>query len=214
MALRLRLDSNSMGVSKARFEAFSDGVFAIVITLLVLELRVRPHLSGSDLHRELVQQVPRVGAYVLIFLSVGVFWVAHHLMVGSAACIDRVLLWVNLFFLMWVSLLPFAAGVLGGYPNSREAVALYGLNMVLVEVFLIWIWSRITHHLLGDGIGRNFVRTGFRRIQSGLLLYGGGARSALFAPTRVSLALFWLVPVSYVFLQAVSDGSSNAPHLK
>jgi len=84
--------SNSAGVSKARFEAFSDGVFAIVITLLVLELRVGEHLAAGDLHKELLAQLPRLGAYVLTFLSVGVFWVAHHLMVGSAERVDRVLL--------------------------------------------------------------------------------------------------------------------------
>ena len=85
---------------------------------------------------------------------------------------------------------------------------------MLAEIFLLWIWSRITRHLLSEDIGRNFTRTGFRRTQTGLLLYTGGALSALFAPTWVSLALYWLVPVSYVFLQAVSDGSPNASHLK
>jgi len=208
------LQSNSSAISKARFEAFSDGVFAIVITLLVLELRVHPTLSAPNLHKELLAQLPRLGAYVLTFLPVGVFWVAHHLMVGSAERVDRVLLWVNLFFLMWVSLLPFSAGVLGGYPNSREAVALYGCNMTLVEVFLLWVWGHITRHLLDKNIGRGFIQTGFRRIQTGLLLYSAGALLAFFAPTWVALALFWLVPISYVFLQAVSDASPNAPHLK
>jgi len=201
-------------ISKARFEAFSDGVFAIVITLLVLELRVSQHLSTPNLHKELLAQLPRLGAYVLTFLSVGVFWVAHHLMVGSAARVDRVLLCVNLFFLRWVSLLPFSAGLLGGYPNSREAVALYGCNMTLVEVFLLWVWGRITRHLSGEDIGRGFVQTGFRRIQTGLLLYSAGALSAFFAPTWVALVLFWLVPISYVFLQAVRDAPPDAPHLQ
>lgn len=66
--------SASAPIFKARFEAFSDGVFAIVITLLVLELRVGQHLSAPDLHKELLAQLPRLGAYILTFLSVGVFW--------------------------------------------------------------------------------------------------------------------------------------------
>lgn len=197
--------SASTPISKARLEAFSDGVFAIVITLLVLELRVHQNFSLDALHRELLAQLPRLGAYVLTFLSVGVFWVAHHLMLGAAERVDRTLLWINLFFLLFVALLLFAAGVLGGYPHAVETVRLYGLNMVCVEVFLIAFWARITRHLLKPSIKPKYVNAGFQRTYAGLGLYAAGAVSAFFVPPWLGVALFWLVPVSYVYVQTVRD---------
>ena len=129
------MQPSATGVSKARLEAFSDGVFSLVITLLVLELRLPETLRNDQIVRALIEQWPRVLAYVLSFLSVGVFWVAHHLMLQAAARSDRVLLWINNLFLMLVALVPFAASVLGSYPGARAAVVLYGANLIAVELF-------------------------------------------------------------------------------
>lgn len=126
-------------------------------------------------------------------------------MLGAAERIDRMLLWINLFFLLFVALLPFAAGVLGGYPHAPETVRLYGGNMAFVEVFLIAFWARITRHLLQPGIKPKFVNGGFRRTYAGLGLYGTGALSAFFVPPWVGVALFWLVPFFYVYVQTVRD---------
>lgn len=126
-------------------------------------------------------------------------------MVGAAERVDRVLLWINNFFLLLVALLPFSAGVLGGYPHSRDAVALYGGNMVLVEVFLIWIWARITGHLARPETPQSLVKSGFARTNAGLLIYATGALLGVVGLPIVGIALFWAAPLSYVYLQAIVD---------
>ncbi|BCM91742.1 potassium channel [Abditibacteriota bacterium] len=199
------------GISKARFEAFSDGVFAIAITLLVLELRVHGNLPVDKLRDELIAQLPRLGAYILTFLSLGVFWVAHHLMLGAASRVDRLLLWLNNFFLMFVTLLPFSAGVLGSYTHSRDAVAIYGLNMTLIEIFLIWIWVHIVRHLKREDVSPLLVRSGFRRTFAGLGIYVFGALLGLSGLPLVGIALFWAAPVSYILLQTFVD---HRPHAR
>lgn len=130
-------------------------------------------------------------------------------MLGAAARVDRILLWVNLFFLLFVALLPFSAGVLGGYPNSREMVWIYGLNMVMVEVFLISIWRHITRHLLREGVSQALVRAGFRRTATGLSLYLLGIALAQVSSVA-SLILFWVVPATYIFLQTVTDSKIDS----
>ncbi len=197
--------AESSGFSKSRFEAFSDGVFAIAITLLVLELRVRANLPPDKLLHELLAQLPRLGAYVLTFLSLGVFWVAHHLMLGSAARVDRLLLWINNIFLMFVTLLPFAASILGGYPHSGMAVALYGLNMILIEIFLIWIWVHIVRYLKRENVSPALVKTGFRRTFAGLAIYIIGTLLGLVGYPLLGIVLFWASPFSYMVLQTFVD---------
>lgn len=203
------MQHKSSSVSKTRFEAFSDGVFAIAITLLVLELHISSNIAPDKLHHAILAQLPRLGAYVLTFLAVGVFWVAHHLMVEGAERIDRLLLWVNNFFLMFVALLPFAASVLGSYPHSGEAVTLYGLNMIGIEVFLIWIWIHITRDLRGEGLSQRFVRIGFQRIGIGLAIYIVGSLLGLAGFPFIGIAVYWAAPLSYIVIQTFFDDRAH-----
>ena len=200
------------GVSQGRLEAFSDGVFAIVITLLVLELRLPETLRDDQIVAALGEQWPHLLAYFLSFLSVGVFWVAHHLMLRAAGRGDRTLLWVNNLFLMIVALVPFSASVLGSYPGARAAVVLYGANLIGVELLLIWVWWHITRTgLLAAGTSPRLVRAGFTRTVGGIAVHLLGIALAFVGPTALSIALFWLVPLGYIALQGWLDRSlSNA----
>jgi uncharacterized membrane protein len=116
-------------VNKGRLEAFSDGVFAIVITLLILDVRV-PDVPIDQLWGALLALWPRVLAHVTTFLLIGMYWVFHHHGLHRAARTDGVFVWLNLIFLLFVSFLPFPTSMLGRYPGQQLPVVLYGVNLL------------------------------------------------------------------------------------
>ena len=116
-------------VEFSRIVAFSDGVFAIAITLLVLNLGVPPHTSGAELDNVLWEQRQDVLAYALSFAIIGRFWVVHHRFFSSVVGFDGRLLGLNLFYLGWIALFPFSAGVFGAHAGDTAAVVLYAVNL-------------------------------------------------------------------------------------
>ena len=113
---------------KGRLEAFSDGVFAIIITIMVLELKV-PH-GGNDL-RALIPVIPVFISYILSFIYVGIYWNNHHHMLQATKSVNGRILWANLYLLFWLSLIPFATAWMGENHFSQWPIALYGFVMVM-----------------------------------------------------------------------------------
>lgn len=116
-------------VEFSRIVAFSDGVFAIAITLLVLNLSVPEHIHGNDLNKVLWEQRQDLFAYVISFAVIGRFWIIHHRFFGSVVGFDGRLLGLNLFYLGWVALFPFSAGVFGDHAGDSAAIVLYAINL-------------------------------------------------------------------------------------
>jgi len=102
------------GLSKTRIEALTDGIFAIAMTLMVFDIKVAPvaHMDQWNLRHELIQLWPRFLAYVISFVMLGVYWVGHHNQYHYIRRTDRPFLWINIFFLMGVSLIPFSTSLL------------------------------------------------------------------------------------------------------
>ena len=116
---------------KARLEAFTDGVLAIAITLLTLDLKVPPHGSGRPLSQALLHEWPSYLAYLVSFLVVGIIWVNHHAMFQLVRQVDRKLLFLNLVLLLFVVLIPFATATVADYFSLHDwdtqvAMMLYG----------------------------------------------------------------------------------------
>jgi len=122
--------SASGGLSKTRIEALTDGIFAIAMTLMVFDIKLPAPTQTTpwSLHYELIRLWPRFLAYTISFIMLDVYWVHRRT--------DRGFLWINVFFLMGVSLLPFSTGLLGQYPAVRTALVVYGLNLIMVGGFL------------------------------------------------------------------------------
>jgi len=145
---------------KNRLEAFSDGVFAIIITILVLELKI-PHADNIS---NLKPLIPVFISYVLSFLYVGIYWNNHHHLFHVVDRVDGKLLWANLHLLFWLSLLPFATGWMGENHFSTWPVALYGIVLLMAGVAwtimarrLIWVHgkeSKLAHAYGRDLKGR------------------------------------------------------------
>jgi uncharacterized membrane protein len=180
---------------KGRVEAFTDGVMAIIITIMVLELKV-PH--GEDLSA-LLELWPVFLSYVLSFIYVGIYWNNHHHMFQAARSISSRVLWANLHLLFWLSLLPFSTGWMGENHFARWPVAILGVNLFMAGVaFTILLFSVIHHHGRDSDIGK--AVKGDTKGKVSLAIYAASIFCALFVNNWLGFfllfvpAALWLIP--------------------
>lgn len=151
-------------ISRGRTQALNDGVFAIVVTLLVLELKV-PHLTAPDSLSELTEALrellPKFVSWVISFMTVCVIWLNHHRLFKMMARIDNGLFWWNANLLFWTSFIPFPTGLMGDYPTNKLAVSFYG--MVMFMMACAFVLERIHLHRHTHLIHDNTDLAEFRR---------------------------------------------------
>ncbi len=181
-------------MTKARLEAFSDGVFAIVITIMVLELKV-PH--GDDL-AALRPVLPVFLTYVLSFAFVGIYWVNHHHLLNAPTGGDGRILWANLHLLFWLSIFPFVTGWMGENHFAALPTAAYAAQGLLSGTGY-WILSKAI--LAREGSGSRLARAigSDRKGKTSLALYAlaiplAFVREWIADALVVAIALMWLVP--------------------
>ncbi len=144
-------------MGKNRLEAFSDGVIAIIITIMVLELRAP---KGDDLS-SLQGLIPKFISYILSFIFIGIYWNNHHHLLHAVKLVNGPILWANLHLLFWLSLVPFVTAWMGENHFSGLPVALYGVVLIMAAI-AYYILSRalIAHHgsdsLLANAVGSDF----------------------------------------------------------
>ena len=174
-------------MGKGRAEAFSDGVLAVAITLLVLDLHVDATGHGSLLH-QLGQRWPSFAAYVVSFFVIGVIWVNHHALFALIDRVDRVLLFENLLLLMFVTTLPFTTSTLAEYvreggTNARWAVVLYGIsNIGMAFGFTAMLSRMVRHGLLANPVRPDVGRRAVRRFGLGTIAYPVATAAGLLWP--------------------------------
>ncbi len=189
-----------------RLEAFSDGVIAVIITIMVLELKVPRDTTLTSLR----SLAPQFLSYVLSFLVVAIMWVNHHHMLHSARRSDARLLWSNNFLLFWMSLVPFVTAYMGNNPHDPRAVALYGAVMSLCSISFALLRTAIAnHHRDEPELLRYHRRIRFKNLSS-LLLYMASAPLA-FVDVRISFLIFVFVALSY-FLPERKLAEPEAAH--
>ena len=181
-------------MTKGRVEAFSDGVLAIIITIMVLEFEI-PHEAGWA---ALVPLVPKALSYLLSFIFVGIYWNNHHHLWQAVKGVNGSILWANLHLLFWLSLIPFATGWMGENNFATVPVALYGIVLWLCAMaYYLMVRTLMAHHghnsLLAEAIGRD--TKGLRS----LYLYTAAIPLAFLAPwialgLYVTVAIIWLIP--------------------
>lgn len=140
----LQMYDRIAGQSSERLAALSDGVFAISMTLLVLDLRApaaEAIHSEMGLVRALVEVLPRLLVYVMSFLTLGIFWVGQQTQLNYLSRSDRSLTWVHLVFLFFVSITPFSTSLLAEHLAYRTALFVYWLNILALGVTLYWAWT-------------------------------------------------------------------------
>ena len=187
------------GLSTARLQAFSDGVFAVAITLLVLNLQVPQITSVSELVPRLGELWPKLLSYTLSFVLVGIYWVAHHNTFHYIQRSDRNLLWLNILLLMCIVFLPFPTALLGQYPEQRVSIIIYAGTLVITGLVLqlLWWYATSGRRLVDSNIDPRLVQWATRRNLTAPLLYLLAIGISVFSVPS-SLVLFILVPLYYI----------------
>ena len=146
----------------ARVIALTDGVIAIIITLLVLEIHVPELTQGQSLNESLAELRPSLAAFVVSFILAGMYWVIHRDLFALIRRTDRGLVWLNLLHLLPLSLLPFGAALVGSYEQEPVALRIYGLILVAIAVLRVVIWLYATNrpHLLWQRLDDRQRRAG------------------------------------------------------
>ena len=204
-------------MSPGRLEAFSDGVFAIAITLLVLDIHVPDPSTTADLAEQLGSQWPSYVAYGVSFLTIGIIWINHHAMLRRIKAIDHEILILNLLLLLCVGLLPFTTALMAAYLKESEgetlAAAIYAGSFLLMSVvFAAMNWTILFRkdHLLAGPIDAATRRTIITRGVAGLLPYLAATILAVLSP-YVSLAICGAVAAFYALPLASGDEETAAP---
>jgi uncharacterized membrane protein len=186
-------------VETGRVEAFSDGVFAIAITLLILVFGIEevPH---GDLGDELLDIWPSYIAYAASFLTIGIIWVNHHAMFRLFGRVDRMFLLLNVLFLMVVAFIPYPTRIVAAFAQSpadrRDAALLYGITMILMAVLFLAIWFYGSRRLLRADADRREVTGITRSYLPGVPSYATGTLLAFVNPV-VSLVVFAALALFY-----------------
>ena len=196
-----------------RAEAFSDGVFAIAITLLVLSLVVSGH---GTLTSQLLAAWPRYFAYVVSFLTIGIMWMNHHTILAHVQRVDRPFLVINLFLLMGVVAIPFPTALvadnLTGNGGTAAAVT-YGLVMIAISLGFAGLWIYVVTHAaaLGAAMPPEALRQSIPGFTGGLIAYMAATLIAAYVNAVAAVIIFGLLAVYYLFehLPSPADGSPS-----
>jgi uncharacterized membrane protein len=202
-------------VDRGRLEAFSDGVFAVAITLLALNLSVYgPGQHEPTLARQLEAQWPAFVSYVISFATIGIIWVNHHALFENFAKIDRTLLFLNLLLMFFVVTIPFATSTIAAYLRqsgpeaSLAAVIFQGVFSGMSLSFAGLFWWAIRHEQMNIAFTSRGARQATIRFSIGNVGYLAAIGIAFFSPIA-SLAVSGLVAVYYMFEQTPGDANES-----
>jgi uncharacterized membrane protein len=189
-------------VSSARLETFADGVFAIAATLLILIVEV-PELDGHSLAHELVRLWPAYVGYAVSFLTIGIIWVNHHTVLRQIRGVDRIFLFINVFFLLCIAFIPFPTRLLATYvrtDDGRAAAVVYGITLTTTAIFFNLMWRYAIGgggRLLRADADRREVDGITRSYRPGVPMYAGSTVVGIFN-AEVAAALFAVIALFYV----------------
>jgi uncharacterized membrane protein len=191
-------------LTKSRVEAFSDGIFAIIVTLLILEIKV-PHIGQADSVSVLLDALrgllPKFLSWIISFLTVCIVWVNHHRIFDSFRGFNIILFWLNVFVLLFVSFIPFPTALVGDYPQNPLAVAFYGVVMALTGGALVAVrWYGIFDcKILKEGI----PLPAYRKAIVAAFLFGPVAYLVAaflaFVSTGLAFTLYFLIALYFMF---------------
>ena len=191
-----------------RLNAISDGVFAIVITLMVFQIKISEVASAqaaTELPQALIKLLPDFSILFLSFVVMGIYWIGHNNVFLHVLRHDRLMLWLNILFLLVMALIPFPAALLVRYGDAQISVILYALNLAIGGVLLDLIWGYATYnrHLMCDSVQPNLIRSFHVRILTGPVIYVVAIAVSFFS-LLVAKVLFG-VAIIYYLVPTVQD---------
>ncbi len=190
-------------LSTQRLEAFSDSVFAIVMTLLFIELRVpeiKDYTSWQELLTSILNLSPKFFSIFISFTFVAIFWVAHHQFFRTLQKTTRGLLWLNLVFLFLVCFVPFPAAIMSQFPENKTSVIFFGMTVLLTSIFLVVLrwYAWVKHEEITDVSDRNSIRQAINRGLIMVAIYAVGVSVSFFHPIA-AIIIYLLTPLTLLF---------------
>ena len=193
-------ESDNQSLASDRVATLADGVFAIVLTLLVIELKAPEGASSEQLWQALVELGPKFFSFALTFGVISIFWFGHHMEFHYIKRSDRVHLWLNLLFMMAISFLPFSASLLGNNLMQPLANAFYGIHLAILGFIRYWHWRYATdnHRLVDASMSEDLIHEvsgTFLWVPCGYLI----AAAVSFFSVYLSLLFYIILALRYVF---------------
>jgi len=151
-------------LSKNRIEALCDGIFAIAMTLMILDLKTPENipfnLAKDELPKVLLNLLPSVEAYAISFLILGIFWMRHQIQFKYIQYTDRTILSINIIFLLFIGFVPFSVGIMMRYPDLFLSFIIYDLNLLIIALIMLWQWFYIskTKKILVEDVDDKMIR--------------------------------------------------------
>jgi len=199
-----------------RAESFSDGVFAVAITVLVFNLLAIGH--GALSYRLLLDAWPQYGAYVVSFLTIGIMWLNHHTMLSLVSRVDRTTLVLNTFLLMGVVAVPFPTALVadhltaGSPAGGQVAAVVYGLVLIAISIGFSGMWIYLaTHQESLSGTAITMPRQATLRFSAGLIGYVVATLVAAFWSPGIALAIYALIAIYYLFEHLPGAAAGDEP---
>jgi uncharacterized membrane protein len=195
-------------MSSSRLETFSDGVFAIAATLLILDVRV----GSGELGARLLHDWPSYVAYAVSFLTIGIIWINHHTVFAQIRKVDRHFLLINVAFLMLVAFIPFPTSLIASHLRGNDlqpAALTYGATLTLTAIFfnILWFYASMGHRLLQSDVDHRVSSGISRSFLPGPFIYLGATLIALASPIA-SVVLFGVITVFYIIESSVFGRST------
>ncbi|MBK8981509.1 MAG: DUF1211 domain-containing protein [Ignavibacteria bacterium] len=199
---------------KHRVEALTDGIFAIVMTIIILELKTPEHIPMNKMHSDLpnvfFNLIPAVEAYILSFFVLGTFWLRHQIQFKYIMNVDRTIIILNIIFLMLTGLIPFTVGVLMKYPNSEFTFLIYILNLILISSILTiqlnYVFSK--QNIATDNISED-SKTKFKLLSYIPIIIFVISLFISFVNVRLAIFIIYLDPLFYLFYHHFSKKKRN-----
>jgi len=201
-------NSRQIIASTSRMEAYSDAIIAIIMTLMVFDIKV-PTMDSHDsasMTRALLQMAPHFLIFLLSFVTLAVIWVNHHHFFHPIEGVDKILLWLNNYLMLWICFIPFATNLLGKNPEAPVAAALYGFVMfMMAKAFCMVIYYTLFHtNLIPSAATCESLKKQFQRSLVGPVLYLLATATAFVNP-NISLFLFVLILAFYFLPKKLVD---------
>jgi uncharacterized membrane protein len=186
-------------MEKSRIAALVDGIFAVAMTLLVLDLKLPEGTRLSNdtaVWRQLFQLTGRFSTYALSFIVLGTYWIGHHSLFHFVRRVSRDMLWLNLLFLLFITLLPFSTNLLSGHSHLQTPVVVYGINLLLIFIISLLQLLYLEHHpeLSHDQLSPSWIANTRRRLVIPMVIVVTSIAISFYKP-KIAMSTYWLLLV-------------------
>src|SRR3989338_2944867 len=192
--------------STKRVESLVDGVFAIAMTLLAFDLKVSDiiqSISNFNIISVISNIWPHFLIYSISFIILGFYWIEHHIQYDYIKSSSKYFLWINIFFLMFIALIPFSTGVLGRYLDEQFSIVLYGINIILIGTLSYFHWWYVNFRRLVSKDANSMVISAIKKSILVAPIIACISIIISFFSLWTSLVLYTSVPIYYIFLSKI-----------